>query len=82
MRRRKIEQIRAIARENRDNPLTPEEKQWLKENATDAFKGEKGKPVVLCRFFDPDYKEKLAMCEKIGQKIPLHVINFQYDGEL
>ncbi len=82
MKNRKIEQIRAMTRDKDAPPLTPAEKQWLKENVSDVFKSEKGYPVVLCRYFEPDYKQKLAMVEQIGKKMPLHVINLKNDSDL
>jgi hypothetical protein len=82
MKTMKIEQIRAMAGGNDCPPLTPAEKQWVQKNVSNVFKSSQGLPVVICGYFEPDYKHKLAMAAKIGEKMPLHIIDVKHDHNL
>lgn len=72
MKNKKIDQIRTIARDKQCSPLTPDEKQWMKDN-TKPGKG--GIPVAICLATKPDYDEKLKTALKLQKKIPLNIIN-------
>jgi len=79
MKTKRIDKIRAMAGLNDYPPLTPAEKRWVQENVSNTFRSAQGLPVAICGYFEPHYKQKLAMAKQISEKLPLHIINIKHD---